>query len=111
MTNFPAICLKIGIDFKFIYPSEIIYIHSDGSYSELTISDGKKRIVSKKLKEIEAQLPVDIFVRVHQSYVVNLMYLRSFGKDNKSELHLTNGDVIKISRRKKAVFMKRFIML
>ena len=111
MTNFPAICLKMGSDYQFVFPSEIIHVHSEGSYSVLTIKGNKNLIISKKLKEVEAQLPADIFVRVHHSYLVNLMYVQSYGSDSSSELFLTNGDVIKMSRRKKTDFMERFIML
>ena len=111
MTSYPALCLKVEGDYKFVFPSEIVHIHSEGSYSIVTIKENKKLIVSKKLKEIEAQLPPDIFVRVHHSYVINLMYLQSYGKDSSSEIHLTNGDMIKISRRKRPDFMNRFILI
>lgn len=111
MTTYPALCLKVGSDYQFVYPSEIIHVHSEGSYSILTIKDNKKLIVSKKLKEIEAQLPMDIFIRVHHSHLVNLMYLHSYGRDNNAEIRLINGDSIKISRRKRSEFMHRFILL
>jgi two-component system LytT family response regulator len=111
MTKFPGICLKVGSDYQFVFPSEIIHIHSEGSYSVLTITGNKQLVVSKKLKEIIALLPTDIFVRVHHCYAVNLMYLQSFEKGANSQLVLTNGDVIKMSRRKKSDFMERFTLL
>lgn len=111
MTSYPALCLKVEGDYQFVFPSEIVHVQSEGSYSIVTINENKKLVVSKKLKEIEAQLPQDIFVRVHHSYLINLIYLHSYGKNNRSEIHLTNGDMIKISRRKRPDFMNRFIFI
>lgn len=57
------------------------------------------------LKDIVSQLPGRWFAAPHQSYVVNLIYVRSASK---TELVLTDGTRIPISRRRQQEFLHSF---
>lgn len=57
------------------------------------------------LKDIVSQLPGRWFAAPHQSYVVNLLYIRSASK---TELILTDGTRIPISRRRQQEFLRHF---
>ena len=57
------------------------------------------------LKDLVSQLPGRWFAAPHQSYVVNLLYVRSASK---TELVLTDGTRIPISRRRQQEFLHRF---
>lgn len=111
MKAYPALCLNVGRDIQFIHPAEIILVQSEGSYSHLTLQGGIKITVSKKIKDIESILPEDIFVRVHHSTIINLMFLSKFHNNESSEIELTNGTNVKLSRRKKTQFMSRFVKI
>lgn len=79
-------------------------------------SNGRKCIVVNKradcefyskLDEIETQLDADEFIRVHQSYIVNIRCIKSLTKDG---LTMTNGLFVPVSQRRhgevKSKFMK-----
>lgn len=85
--------------------SNIIYCHANGNYSRIQLVDGTTVVLSKKLKELEAVLDDTYFVRVHHSYIVNLMHARKYIKKYGGQLLLSNGQIIDVSRSKrKALF-------
>lgn len=57
------------------------------------------------LKDITAQLPGRWFASPHQSYVVNLLHIRS---TSKTEITLTDGTKIPLSRRRQQEFFHSF---
>lgn len=79
-------------------------------------SNGRKCIIVNKradcefyskLDEIETQLDADEFIRVHQSYIVNIRCIKSLTKDG---LTMANGLFVPVSQRRhgevKSKFMK-----
>ncbi|SKC64032.1 LytR/AlgR family response regulator transcription factor [Ohtaekwangia koreensis] len=80
---------------------DIVYCQSDKGYTTFHLQDGSKIIMSKVLKEYEALLPEDTFIRCHQSYIVNVNYISRYYKEG--ELLLTNTHKIPVSDRKKSI--------
>lgn len=85
--------------------NQIYYLESDRR--QLHVHEGKETIViNQKLKDVEEQLP-NTFVRCHQSFLVNMRYIRSF---TAQEIELTDGRKVPVSRPRygeaKEVFMK-----
>ena len=111
MNKYPAICFVVGHDYKFVYPSDIMYVQSEGSYSNIYLQKDQKLTVSKNLKELESTLPKDIFVRIHHSILLNLIYVDIYHHDSTQEIELTNGVKLPLSRRKKSSFLNRFIKI
>ncbi len=91
----PVLGKTIFVDFE-----DILYCKSDGSYTEVHFNTNNKELLSKKLKEIEAQTD-DTFFRVHNSYLVNLLYVKEYVKNDGPYLVLSNGVSIPVSRAKK----------
>ena len=60
--------------------NEIIVIKGLGNYVEIITIDNKKHIYYKTLKDLIEKLPNE-FMRVHNSYIVNLVNIDSF-EDN-----------------------------
>lgn len=81
------------VDYK-----DLVYCKSDGGYTTFFLKDGKEIVVSKILKHYEAILPSSLFVRCHQSYIINLQHILSLTKGN--TIMLTNGIKIPVSVRK-----------
>lgn len=54
------------------------WIEALGDYVTINMVDGKKHTVLTTMKTIEAKLPVDKFIRVHRSYIVNLEMISNF---------------------------------
>ncbi|RZL45155.1 MAG: response regulator transcription factor [Pedobacter sp.] len=60
--------------------NEIMYCQSDGGYTNFFLSEGRKLIISKPLKYYDELLPEKWFLRPHQSYLVNVLYVDKFLK-------------------------------
>ena len=109
--DIPAIALSINSEIQFLFPSDILYLNSEGSYTHIILNSGKKVTISKKLGSIHKTLPEYYFVRVHQSYIVNLANILKFKEGKEPVILMKNGDSIAVSRRRKAEFLARFTKL
>jgi two-component system LytT family response regulator len=63
--------LKINNKYTFLKINSIVKISSKGDYSEIIISNGKKALILKSMKEWESRLPENHFVRIHRSTIIN----------------------------------------
>ncbi len=85
----------------FIKTNNVIYCKSDGNYTELFLKNGKREVLSKKIKEVEALINNPGFFRAHHSYLVNLSCVNEFVKIDGQYLLLEDGSSIPVSRSKK----------
>ena len=92
---------------KIIYvsPENIIYCKADGNYTEIFLKEGKKEMVSKKLKTIEELFNNNMFFRVHNSFLVNIHYIKEFIKGEGQYLVLENQMKIPVSRSKRSTLI------
>ena len=67
-----ALFIKEGSMYVKVQKDEILWLSSDGNYSQVHLKNDKKSLVRMPLKDLLDQLPKDQFFRVHRSYVVNL---------------------------------------
>ena len=94
--------INISADGKvyFLNRSDVIYLKSDKSYTTIFLSRKRKIVASKTLKEIQKKFIFPEFYRVHNSYVINLNHIVEYNR-GLSELTLSDGTVVSVSRRKK----------
>jgi len=59
----------------FLRIDSIKFIAAAGDYSHVHVVSGKKHLVLKPLKEWEARLPGNYFLRIHRSTVVNMEHV------------------------------------
>ena len=82
---------------------DIVRCEASLNYTFFYLKDGKRILSSKTLKEYDLFLPSSIFIRVHQSHLVNLNYIKAFA--NNGKLQLSNSeDEIPVSIRKRKEF-------
>ena len=86
---------------------EIVRLEGSGNYTNFYLKDGTKMLVSRTLKEYETLLDGQAFVRVHKSCIVNLSFVRKFFVKKEGELELSDGQQVKISRRRAQMFVER----
>ena len=79
--------------------ADILYLQSDKGYTTFFIENGERLLVSKVIKVYEALLPASQFVRCHQSYLVNMRYIRKYYKEG--VLELTTGERIPVAERRR----------
>ena len=78
------------------------------NYSDFKLSNGNTMLVSKTLSAIEEVLDMELFFRIHKSFIINLQYVASFKKADGGDLVMTDGTNIPISRNKKDKFLELF---
>ncbi|MBU2914475.1 LytR/AlgR family response regulator transcription factor [Reichenbachiella agariperforans] len=87
-----------------VYLEDIIFCKSDGNYT--TFNTTKEKImISKPLKLVESLLNKAVFLRCHQSYVVNTSYVTKY--TNEGCLVLKNGEEVPVASRRKDAILKR----
>jgi len=76
-----TLCLKSYRDFQYLDTKEILYLQADNNATEFVMKDGSIKNAYKTLKSFESQMP-SYFVRIHQSYMVNINYVSgiSYGR-------------------------------
>lgn len=95
--------------FRVLSLHEIIYLKGEVNYTRFILDKGEKLMTSKTLKEYENLLTNYGFYRIHQSYLINLRYVKEYLKGEGGEVIMTNGDQLDVSRRRKAQFVARFL--
>lgn len=89
-----------------INTEDIIRCQSDDCYTNFHLSDGKKIIVSKTLKEIEEQLKGKDFIRPHKSHLININKIKTFVRNDGGYIIMVDGSEIPVSRRKKELVIQ-----
>jgi two-component system LytT family response regulator len=79
----------------------IIYCKSDNNYTEFYMNDKQKILVGKTLKYFADILKEYSFLRVHQSYLINLEYVKEFIKSDGGYIVMQNNKTIPVSVRKR----------
>ncbi len=106
---FGKIILAGNDGLSFIPVKEIVRAQSTGNYTSFHLSNGKKKMVSKTMKEYEEQLEGYNFFRVHKSHMVNMQFISKYVKGHNAALLLTDGSIINVSVRKKASLLERLL--
>ncbi len=91
---------------KVVKVPEIVRCESTGSYTLFFMSSGEQVLVTRTLKEYDALLSAQGFIRVHQSHLVNLDYIQEFVKIDGGHLVLSNKAEIPVASRKRSLVMK-----
>ena len=92
---------------KLVDPYSILYCKSDGNYCTIHFKDDSSLFISKKLKYMEKKLNEFPFMRVHNSYVVNLNAINAIEKKD-TLLIMDDNSLIPISRSKKEKLFSMF---
>ena len=72
--------ISVKADYKvsLVKISDIVYLESEGEYVRMHLDDGTTITTLFRLKNMEAALPSDMFMRVHRSYIVNLRCIKGY---------------------------------
>lgn len=84
--------------------TNIIRCASEDNYTKFYIKNHKPILISKTLKEYEELLSPHGFERVHQSHLVNMMYVKAFSKSDGLFIEMSDLSKVPVSVRKKDKF-------
>lgn len=86
-----VICVKSYGDYRYIDAAEICYLQADNNSTDIHLNTGEMITAFKTLKHFEGVL-THPFVRIHNSYIVNIDYIGRIHTGN-SVCHLKNSTV------------------
>jgi two-component system LytT family response regulator len=86
--------------------SDIVRLESNVNYTMFYFSDQTRLLVTKTLKEFDGMLSEHGFIRVHQSHLINVEYLKEYVKTDGGYLVMTDKSEVPVSTRKKNVVME-----
>ncbi|MEQ1675905.1 MAG: LytTR family transcriptional regulator DNA-binding domain-containing protein [Chitinophagaceae bacterium] len=88
----------------------LTFIQAVSNYSEYCFDHTEKYIVAKTLTDSEIMLEPFGFLRIHQSYLVNLSCMEFFNVDEMI-VHLHKGITLPVSTRRKSILIDRLKMV
>jgi len=95
--------------FKVVPLENILYLQGEVNYTRLHLHKEEKLLTSKTLKDYETFLSDFGFFRIHQSYLINLSYVKEYIKGDGGVIVMKNGTHLNLSRRRKQQFLSRFL--
>lgn len=87
--------------------ANIIRVEAMSNYSVFMLTDTRKIVVSKTLKEFEPVLDDANFMRINRSVIVNLDFVVKYRKGDGGTLELSDGSEIEVSPQRKEALMSR----
>ncbi len=91
----------------FVKVEDIVYCEASSNYTNIFMSDGKKYVVSRTLKEYEDLLGEQDFFRIHNSYLINLNSIKKYVRGEGGYVVMNNDTSLDVSKRKKESFLAR----
>ncbi len=100
------LALPVSDGLVFVEVEDISHLEADGAYTHFHFSNGKKVIVSKKIKEFEEALSSqNSFYRTHRSFIINLKKMKQYVKQEGGYILLENNVQIPLARERKEEFV------
>jgi two-component system LytT family response regulator len=87
---------------------DIIRCESDSNYTNFFFRDKRQLVVCRVLREYEELLRDHGFLRVHQSYLINIKHIKKYNKGDSPYVVMADGGMVTIARNKKPEFLSAF---
>ena len=107
MHNYPKIAIPLEADIYFFDPSEILYCLEEGGFANMILQNDRRFVLQITLVDV-AQLLPDSFLRIHPSYLINSWHLVRFTDNGSSNVYMSDGEILPMSRGYKRSFLQFF---
>lgn len=97
------IAIPVSDGLEFVEIKNILYCQSQNNYTSIFLKEGEKIFISRTLKDVENLLKKFLFLRVHQSYLVNPSYMQKYIRNDGGYIIMSNQQRIPISTSKKSL--------
>ncbi len=97
------ITLKDNNNIEVVEFKDIYFIEAKGSYSRVLFSKNgvlKEITMSTSISEYEELLPMEMFYRIHKSYLINCLHVKQILKDESSHIVINDEFTLPVSRRR-----------
>ncbi|MDA8886758.1 LytTR family DNA-binding domain-containing protein [Bacteroidia bacterium] len=92
--------------FEIVNSNDIIRISGNGNYSDLYLTNGVKKTVSKILKYFESLEKNANFLRIHKSHIINTDHISAYKKGRGGSLIMCDGNEVEVAASKKSELME-----
>ena len=90
---------------RFIKMKDIMRLEANGRYTKFYLTNKEVIVSSRTLGDFEETLSANEFFRIHETHIINLLYIDRFHKGNNYVL-LTDKTELPLARRRKDEFLK-----
>lgn len=87
--------------FEFIKTEDILYCQSENNYTNIFLQNGERKLISKTLKDVEKTLTSHLFLRIHQSFLINPKYLKQYNKNDGGYVIMDDDNSLPVSKQKR----------
>ena len=70
-----VICVKSYGDYRYIDSDDVLYFEADNNSTDIHLNNGEMITAFKTLKHFETVLPPTQFLRIHNSYIINVNHV------------------------------------
>lgn len=93
--------------FDVVKMEEIVRLKGNGNFTDVYLTDGRKKMVCRFLKHFTEILPFP-FLRIHKSHVINIHFVKSYHKGTGGYVTLHDGTEVEVSAAYKEQFLEMF---
>jgi two-component system LytT family response regulator len=101
------LCIPSIKGFQVVELDEILYAEASNNYTNFYFTNKRVICTSKSLFEYEELLADAGFVRIHKSFLVNLLHVKEYIRGEGGSVILSDGNTVEVSRRKKDLLMAK----
>lgn len=108
-SGFNKIAVPTAEGFELIAADQVLYLEASDNYTHLFLKNKSKIVACRTLKEMEEQIQdFNFFIRVHNSYMVNLNEVKKYIRGEGGYLVMSDESSVNVSRSRKDSLMKWF---
>lgn len=102
------IAIPVTDGLEFVEIKNILYCQSQNNYTTIFLKNGESLFISKTLKDVENSLKRFMFIRVHQSFLINPSYMQKYIRNDGGYILMSNDQRIPLSSSKRALIAEVF---
>ncbi|MFA6126642.1 MAG: LytTR family DNA-binding domain-containing protein [Bacteroidales bacterium] len=104
--HFDKISLPSNDGLIIVEIQDIVRFEAAGNYSTVYLSNNENIIVTKTLNQFEEILSGLYFVRIHNTHIINLRFVKRYQRGQGGTVTLNNGTELAVSRARKYEFIE-----
>ncbi len=101
----PYLAIPVSNGYEMILRDDIVRCEANESYTFLILKGGTKKIISKRLGDLENILSTQDFFRIHHSHLVSRKHIKNYIRGEGGTIITDDQQEIPVSRRKKTEFL------
>lgn len=100
------VVLKTSDSIHIVNLSDVIHCEASSGYTTFYMADKTRVVVTRPLADYDEMFSEHNFVRIHQSFLVNINFIKRYEKGDGGNVVLTNETILPVATRKKEQLMQ-----